>query len=89
MMNHPVMKMACMIAWAITGIFSLNVLTAMWGCDVYAWLVNMMPGMEMALIWIIGLSGLISLIAFFNAMFMCCPGCGSCPCKCNKSYNNM
>jgi len=78
MMNHPVMKMVCMVTWPITALVSINVLTANWGYDGYVWLVNMMPGMSMALIWI------ISLVSFVKAMFMCCPGCGSCPCTCNK-----
>ncbi len=89
MMNHPVMKMVCMITWPITALFCFNWLTAAYGWDGYAWLISMMPGMEMAFVWIVGLSGLVSMVAFVNAMFMCCPGCGSCPCTCNKSYNNM
>lgn len=88
MMNHPVMKMVCMVTWPITALFALNYLTASFGYDGFGWLMNMMPGMAMPFVWIIGLSGLISLIAFVKAMFMCCPACGSCPCHCNKPYNN-
>ncbi len=88
MMNHPVMKMVCMITWPITAIFAINMLTANYGYDLFGWLVRMMPGMAMPLLWIIGLSGIISLVSFIKAMFFCCPGCGSCPCTCS-SYNKM
>ena len=88
MTNHPVMKMICMVTWPITAIVSINMLTANYGYDIFGWLVRMMPGMGLALVWVIGLSGIISLVAFVKAVFMCCPGCGSCPCTCN-SYNKM
>ena len=88
MMNHPVMKMVCMVTWPITALVSINVLTGAYGYDGLAWLVNMMPGMELPLIWIIGLSGIISLVSFIKAVVMCCPACGSCPCTCNSHMNN-
>ncbi len=89
MMHHPVMKMICMVTWPITALFAINTLTAWYGYDGVAGLIGMMPNMEMAFAWIIGLSGIISLVAFVKAMFMCCPGCGSCPCTCNNSMNKM
>lgn len=90
MMQHsPMMKMLGMATWVITALFSINVLTAAYGYDGFMGLVNMMPGMFMALVWIIGLSGLISLALFVKAVFMCCPGCGACPCSCNNNYSKM
>jgi hypothetical protein len=88
MMHHPVMKMICMITWPITALVSINVLTAMYNYDAFDWLVNMMPGAAMLLVWIVGLSGIVSMVAFVKAMFMCCPGCGSCPCTCNNHLHN-
>lgn len=88
MMHHPVMRTVCMITWPITALVSINVLTAMYEYDGLLWLVNMMPGMAMLLGWIIGLSGIISLVSFVKSVFMCCPGCGSCPCTCNSHVNN-
>jgi len=84
MMHSPMLKMLGMVTWVITAVFSINVLTASYGYDMFAWLMGMMPGMGMLLIWIIGLAGMISLAMFVKAAFMCCPGCGSCPCTCNK-----
>lgn len=84
MMHSPVMKTLGMVTWVITALVSINMLTGSLGYDGMSWLVNMMPGMEKPLIWIIGLSGMISLAMFVKAVFMCCPGCGACPCNCNK-----
>lgn len=88
MMNHPAMKMVCMVTWPITALVSINVLTATYGYDGFTWLMSMMPGMGMALVWIIGISGILSLVSFVKKVFLCCPGCGACPCNCN-SYNKM
>lgn len=90
MMNHPLMKTICMVTWPITALVSINVLTAVYGCDGFDWITNMMPGMILPLVWIIGLSGIVSLISFVKAAFMCCPGCGACPCTCpiNHNHNN-
>ena len=85
MMQHsPVMKMLGMITWAITALVSINVLTMMYGCDFVGYMMGMMPSMEMPIMWIIGISGFISLGMLVKATFMCCPGCGACPCSCNK-----
>jgi uncharacterized membrane protein YuzA (DUF378 family) len=85
MMQHsPMMKMLGMITWAITALVSINVLTGQYGYDFINSMMGMMPGMMLPMIWIIGLSGLISLAMLVKATFMCCPGCGACPCSCNK-----
>ncbi len=87
--KSPVMKMLGLATWVITALVSVNVLTTNYGYDAFDWLVNMMPGVAIALVWIIGLSGIISLVMFVQFAFMCCPGCGSCPCTCNSGMNNM
>jgi len=85
MMHHsPLMKILGMITWAITAVVSINVLTGSYGYDLFDYLFGMMPGMAAPMTWIIGLSGLISLAMLIKASFMCCPGCGACPCVCNK-----
>jgi uncharacterized membrane protein YuzA (DUF378 family) len=91
MMQHsPMMKILGITTWAITAFVSINMLTMMYGYDMLGGIVGMMPAMEMAIIWIIGLSGLISLAMLIKACFMCCPGCGACPCTCNaNNYNKM
>jgi uncharacterized membrane protein YuzA (DUF378 family) len=90
MHKSPMMKILGMVTWVITGLFSLNALTAMYGVDGVTWLMNMMPGASMLIIWIIGLSGLISLAMFVKVCFLCCPGCGECPCTCpSNNYNKM
>ncbi len=88
MMHHPVMRMVCMITWPITALVSINALTTMYGYNGFEWLVNMMPGVAALLVWIIGLAGIISLVSFVKSVFMCCPGCGSCPCTCDSHMNN-
>ena len=88
MMNHPVMKTICMITWPITALVAINTLTAAYGYNGFEWLGNTMPGMGIALVWIIGISGIISLVSFIKSVVMCCPGCGSCPCTCNSHLNN-
>ena len=85
MMQHsPIMKMLGMATWAITALAAINMLTGLYGYDFFAWMMNMMPGMVMPAVWIVGLSGIISLAMFVKFTFMCCPGCGSCPCTCNS-----
>ena len=84
MMQHsPMMKILGMATWAITAVVSINMLTATYGYDLVSWIMDMAPGMSMPLIWIIGISGMISLAMLVKAS-MCCPGCGMCPCNCNK-----
>ena len=83
-MHSPIMKMLGMATWAITALVSINMLTSMWGYDGLGWLMGMMPGMSMAFVWIIGISGIISFAMLIKASFMCCPGCGMCPCNCNN-----
>jgi len=85
MMSHsPAMKMLGMATWVITALASINMLTGLYGYDFFAWMMNSMPGMVMPAVWIVGLSGLISLAMFIKMAFMGCPACGSCPCTCNK-----
>jgi|HubBroStandDraft_1064217.scaffolds.fasta_scaffold671770_2 uncharacterized membrane protein YuzA (DUF378 family) len=85
MMSHsPAMKMVGMVTWVITALASINMLTGLYGYDFFAWMMNSMPGMVMPAVWIVGLSGLISLAMFIKFSMMGCPVCGSCPCSCNK-----
>jgi uncharacterized membrane protein YuzA (DUF378 family) len=84
MMEHsPMMKMIGMATWVITAFASINILTGLYGYDFFAWMMNSMPGMVVPMVWIVGLSGIISFAMFIKG-FMCCPGCGMCPCNCNK-----
>lgn len=85
MMQHsPMMKMLGMAAWVVTALASINILTSLYGYDFFAWMMNMMPGMVMPMVWIVGLLGMVSLAMFVKASIMCCPACNSCPCTCNK-----
>ena len=84
MMQHsPVMKMLGMATWVITALASINMLTTLYGYDFFSWLMDTMPGAYMPAMWIVGISGMISLAMLVKAC-MCCPGCGMCPCNCNK-----
>lgn len=83
MQHSPMMKMLGMATWAITALVSINMLTALYGYDAFASLMGMMPGMIVPLIWIVGLSGMISLAMLVRGC-MYCSGCGACPCNCNK-----
>ena len=88
MMQHsPVMKMLGMATWVITALASINMLTALYGYDFFSWIMDTMPGAYVPAIWIVGLSGMVSLAMLVKAC-MCCPGCGMCPCTCN-SMNKM
>lgn len=91
MHKSPMMRILGLATWVITALVSINVLTANYGYDGAAWLMGMMPGMAMLLVWIIGLAGIISLAMFVQFAFMCCPGCGACPCTCSSgsNYNKM
>ena len=90
MHKSPMIKMLGLVTWVITALASINILTANYGYDVAGWLMGMMPGMAMLLVWIIGLSGIISFAMFIKFAFMCCPGCGECPCTCmDMHHNNM
>jgi len=82
MQHSPVMKILGMVTWAITAIVSINVLTSFYDYDLIGYILGMMPGMMVPMTWIIGVSGLISLAMLVKACFMCCPGCGACPCNC-------
>ncbi|HSC24824.1 MAG TPA: hypothetical protein VLB80_01235 [Candidatus Babeliales bacterium] len=82
MQHSPMMKMLGMATWAITGLASINMLTGLYGYDVFDWLMITMPGAVVPLVWIVGLSGVISLAMLIKVSCMCCPGCGSCPCTC-------
>jgi hypothetical protein len=82
-MHHsPILRMLGMASWVITACASINILTSTYGYDFFAWLMNMMPGMIMPMMWIVGIAGILSLVMFVKASFMCCPGCGQCPCSC-------
>ena len=83
MMHSPMMKMIGMATWVITALASINMLTGLYGYDMFAWMMNMMPGLVMPAVWIVGLSGVISLAMFIKGS-MGCSGCGMCPCNCNK-----
>lgn len=86
MMHHsPVIRTIGMITWVITALVSINTLTMLYDYDFFELVMRMAPNSAMVIAWIIGLSGLISLALFVKAMmFTCCPGCGSCPCTCDK-----
>lgn len=85
MMQHsPAMKILGLVTWGITAVVSINMLTMMYGYDLLSCILNAAPTMEMPLVWIIGLSGIISLAMLIKATILCCPGCGACPCHCNK-----
>ena len=89
MMQHsPMMKILGMTTWVITAFVSINMLTAMYNYDFFSWVSESMPNLYMPLMWIVGLSGMISLAMLVKAC-MSCPGCGMCPCNCNDSYNKM
>ena len=83
MMHSPMMKMVGMATWAITALASINMLTGLYGYDFFAGMMDTAPGLVVPLVWIVGLSGIISLGMLVKAS-MCCPGCGMCPCNCNK-----
>lgn len=82
MEHSPVMRCLMMVSWCITALVSINMLTGMYDYNFIIYIGNMMPGLIVPLMWIIGLSGVFSLVAFVKMVMMGCPGCGSCPCKC-------
>lgn len=72
MMNRsPVLKMVGMVTWVVTGLAALNYGLAARGHDLMAF---MPVGAHEALVWLIALSGLVSLGMFVWAMV----GCDSC-----------
>jgi len=83
MQYSPMMKMLGMASWAITALASINMLTALYGYDAFTFLMGMMPGMIVPLVWIVGLSGMVSFAMLVKGS-MCCSACGECPCSCNK-----
>lgn len=83
MEQSPMMHMVKMISWVVTALASINMLTGLYGYDFFAWMMNSMPSLVMPAVWIVGISGMISFAMFIKG-FMCCPGCGMCPCSCNK-----
>lgn len=85
MMQHsPILKTLGMTTWVITALVSINMLTGLYGYDFFSWLVDKSPGLVMPLVWIVGISGIISLAMLVKACMYCCPGCGTCPCSCTK-----
>ena len=84
MQHSQMMKMLGMVTWAITALVSINMLTSMYNYDFFSYVIGMMPGMMVPVVWIVGFSGFVSLAMLVKATFMCCPGCGACPCSCNK-----
>jgi len=85
MMHSPVLKTIGMVTWVITALVSINMLTGLYDYDFLSYIMEMMPGMTKPILWVIGISGFVSLAMLIKAVFMCCPGCGSCPCNCNKA----
>ncbi|HEX4068955.1 MAG TPA: hypothetical protein VHX42_02555 [Candidatus Babeliales bacterium] len=64
MMEHshsPMMHMIKKISWVVTALASINMLTGLYGCDFFAWMMNSMPGMVVPMVWIVGICGMISL----------------------------
>jgi len=86
MMHHsPALKMLGMASWIITGLASINMLTAMYDYDFFAWVMRTTPGMIVPLFWLVGLAGIVSIAMFVKASFMCCPVCNACPCNCTTN----
>ena len=86
MMHHHhslICKVICCITWLVTALASINMLTAMYDYNFILYIGSMMPGLVMPMVWLIGLSGLVSLVMWVKITFMCCEKCGSYPCKCN------
>lgn len=88
MHKSPAVKMLALATWIVTALASINILTATYGYDGAGWIMEAMPGVAMLLVWIIGLSGIISLGMFVKCAFVCCPGCGSSPCSCSMDSMN-
>jgi hypothetical protein len=81
MMHHsPIMKCLGMATWLITALVSINMLTGMYDYNAIIWLGNRMPNLIIPLCWIIGLSGIISLVMYIKAIAYCGSSCGTCNC---------
>ncbi len=84
MEHSPIMKWLMMGSWLLSSLVCINMLTGMYDYNAIIWLGNMMPGLIVPLMWIIGLSGMFSLAMFIKMVMMGCPRCGTCPCSCEN-----
>lgn len=95
MMKSSLMKLGMMISWGVTSVFSANVLFAKYGFDIVERITMTVPGIAGSLTWIIGISGIYSLVMFAMALSGCsacgcngssydgkCSRCGCSPCMC-------
>ena len=86
MEHSPMMKWLGMATWLITALVSINMLTGMYDYNAIIWLGNSMPGMIVPLCWIIGISGIISLVMLVKACMMCGAGCMPCGCPVGQCH---
>jgi hypothetical protein len=84
MHGSPIMRILMMVSWLITSLVSINMLTGMYDYNAIIYIGNMMPALIVPLMWIIGLAGIFSLVAFIRTVMMGCSGCDSCPCTCEE-----
>lgn len=84
MEHSPIMRILMMGSWLLSALVCINMLTGMYDYNFIIYIGNMMPALIVPLMWIIGLSGVFSLVAFVKMVMMGCSGCGSCPCKCDN-----
>ena len=82
MEHSPIMKWLGMATWLITALVSINMLTAMYEYNAIVWIGNSAPGLVIPLVWIIGLSGIISLAMLIKVIMMCGSGCMCKSCGC-------
>lgn len=71
MLKSPLMRLVGMVAWVVTGIAALNVGLAARGYNLYSYLP---AGLHDLAIWVVALSGLVSLVMFALSVM----GCDSC-----------
>jgi len=85
MEHSPAMKYLGMATWFITAVAAINMLTGMYEYNLLLWIGNMMPGFVIPMCWIIGVSGIISLVMLIKAVMMCASG--AC-CSSSSSYSS-
>lgn len=89
-MKSMIVRFVATFTWIITALAALHIGLVFWfgeRADVFYFIANKPYGIEIigALLWVIGLSGVFSLVMLVVKLFeKCCP-CGCDDCSCDKA----
>jgi uncharacterized membrane protein len=75
--HHSGFKVIGIIAWFVTALAAIALGLVAFNIDVFksGFIVNNLPWIVMPLYYIIGISGIISLLMFFKSKGCCCGDC--------------